>query len=151
MHVTTKNKKYKRLFVLFGLLFVFIYTFNPFLSNNLNGNHKAISQNNIEIDEEALKKAGFWNVNKIHIRFDNWSDNSLDWIQVRTGTWDDPHIIENVTVDGGGSRNCILIENTDEYFIIRNCTTYNSRLLAWYAGIQFNNVSKGTLGNSLNL
>ncbi len=42
------------------------------------------------------------------------------------GTEADPYIIENLEIDGSGSGYCIFIENTNKFFIIRNCTLENS-------------------------
>ncbi|MFX0103378.1 MAG: NosD domain-containing protein [Candidatus Hodarchaeota archaeon] len=42
------------------------------------------------------------------------------------GTALDPYIIENYTIDAGGSGTGIEIRNVDLYLIIRNCTIFNS-------------------------
>jgi parallel beta-helix repeat protein len=73
----------------------------------------------------------------------------LEWIQNRTGTWNDPHIIENVTINGGKYGIGILIENSDDYFIIRNCSIYNSSAGQFdKAGILLKNTNNGTLINN---
>jgi len=83
-------------------------------------------------DEEGLddfKKpvaSGFWSVDFIHIKNDNWSVSGDPWIQVNAGTENNPHIIENVTIDAGGTGYGLLIENSREYFIINNCTLLNT-------------------------
>jgi len=76
-----------------------------------------------------LKKSDYWDENDltlIHIKNDNWTDTNFPWIQNRTGTWNDPYIIENVTINGGNSRWCIKIEDSNQNCIIRNCTLYNA-------------------------
>ncbi|MFX1570683.1 MAG: NosD domain-containing protein [Promethearchaeota archaeon] len=98
---------------------------------------------------ENLKKSGYWlNCPRIHINNDNWSATPLPWIQNRTGIWSDPHIIENVTIDAGGSGSGILIENSNDFFIIKNCTVYNSGNGLEDAGIKLISVSNGILINN---
>ena len=64
------------------------------------------------------------------------------------GTISDPYIIEDWIIDGGGSGSCILIENTDKYFLIKNCAVYNSGSGTDDAGIRFENVVNGKIINS---
>ena len=61
----------------------------------------------------------------IHVN-NNWSETvvTYDWV-TGSGTWGDPYVIEDINIDVQGSGSGILIENTDEYFIIRNCTIYD--------------------------
>ena len=54
-----------------------------------------------------------------------------------------PYIIEDKLIDGGGSGTCIEIQNTDAYFILRNCTVFNST-----HGIKLSNVTNGKLMNN---
>ena len=56
-----------------------------------------------------------------------------------SGTWGDPYIISNITIDGNNQSNCIRIENTIEYFEIRNCTLINSGV--GKDGIKFINIT----------
>ncbi|MHA1763266.1 MAG: right-handed parallel beta-helix repeat-containing protein, partial [Promethearchaeota archaeon] len=107
------------------------------------------------IKNKKIKLAAFWDeddVAFIHIKNDNWTENSLPWIQVGAGTEADPHIIENVTIDASNSPigSGILIENSNEYFVIRNCTIYGAKEGPWeykyrYAGIKLDNSSNGKL------
>ncbi len=113
---------------------------------------KSINQKNNLILERIPNISGHWELNFIHID-NNWSDTALnyDWC-TGLGTQISPYIIENVTIDGKQMYNCIIIENTDDYFIINNCTLYNSTdlmMLENRAGIKLNNVSNGILiGNN---
>ncbi len=83
--------------------------------------------------EKNLKSSGFWNLTGTPISIDddnhskNWSITAAtyDWCS-GSGTLNDPYLIENVTIDGQGLGSCITIRNSDEYFIIRNCTLNNS-------------------------
>ncbi len=83
--------------------------------------------------EKNLKSSSFWNLTGTPISIDddnhskNWSITAAtyDWCS-GSGTLNDPYLIENVTIDGQGLGSCITIRNSDEYFIIRNCTLNNS-------------------------
>ncbi|TFG07199.1 MAG: hypothetical protein EU539_05590 [Promethearchaeota archaeon] len=82
----------------------------------------------------------------IHILNDNWSAIELDWIQNNTGSWDDPHIIENVTINAGENGIGILIEDSNQHFIIQNCTIYNSTEGNFdTAAIYLKNADNGTI------
>jgi len=78
----------------------------------------------------------------------NWSaTTSYDWCS-GTGSWSNPYIIENVSVDASNSptRSGILIENSkNKYFIIRNCSVYNSGGGSYDAGIRLDNSCNGTI------
>ena len=79
------------------------------------------------------KNAGYWKITPIDIDdadpTKNWAITkaSYEWCQ-GSGTLSDPYVIENVTVNGNDAQSCIAIKNSNEYFIIRNCTLYNSSL-----------------------
>ena len=116
-----------------------------------------ISKNNDKLEdltssnkrsEKMPEISGFWSPNFIHISNDNWSASDVEWIQNATGTWDDPHIIENVKVNGQNATCCILIENSSDYFIIRNCTVFNSSSGLYDAGIKLNNTDNGRIENN---
>ncbi len=58
-----------------------------------------------------------------------------------------PYLIENLLIDIGGVGSfCILIQNTQVYFIIRNCTIVGASTTN-AVGIYFNNVKNGRLEN----
>jgi len=115
--------------------------------------HIKINQKELDYSIDRVKnpkRSGYWlNCPPIHID-DNWTDaaKNLDWVQGGDGSWGDPYIIENVTLDAGGSGNGILIENSNDYFIINNCTVYNSGSGNNDAGIKLTSVSNGTLINN---
>lgn len=79
-----------------------------------------------------MKRAGYWEVGPIYIDDDNPSSNwtfteaTYGWIS-GNGTWGDPYIIENITIDGNGGPS-IDIKNSNVPFIIRNCTFINYTL-----------------------
>lgn len=142
MQLQNKIKKYLStlllLFIIvgqFGILFM-----NSGESGNISDNlNKPIAKPN------KLKNSGYWSPDYIHID-NNWSQAAnLDWVQDGLGTWKDPFIIENVTIDAQTSGSCIFINNTDEYFIIRNCTLLNAQYSGDFSGIQLENVTNGML------
>ena len=115
-------------------------------------NKKRVGEGSIK---KNLKSSGYWNLEfKIHID-NNWSEteSTYDWCS-GSGTWSDPYVIENVTVNGGNSGSPILIENSNVYFRIKNSTIYNSSsgmfpIYEGGGGIKMVNVTKGTLINNI--
>lgn len=59
------------------------------------------------------------------------------------GTQTDPYVIEGWEIDATGSDYGIFIENSDAYFIIRNCLIFRAQ---WY-GIRLDNVKNGKIEN----
>ncbi|MHA1248649.1 MAG: NosD domain-containing protein [Candidatus Helarchaeota archaeon] len=84
----------------------------------------------------------------------NWTDAVIAGIATGSGTYSDPYIIENLIIDGGTTGTCIDILNSDVYFIIRNCTCFNSLSGSigtdpfYHAGIRLYNVSNAKLINN---
>ncbi len=99
------------------------------------------------LDNGVLKSSTFWTLNPIHID-NNWTEtnNTNTWCNGK-GTFTEPYVIENVTIDGKNSDYCLLIENTDEFFIIRNCT-FDNTSKSIGSGIYLNYVHNGTLFNN---
>ncbi|MEM4308931.1 MAG: NosD domain-containing protein, partial [Thermoplasmata archaeon] len=68
-----------------------------------------------------------------------------------SGTQNDPYIIGDWEIDAKGGTYCIWIENTDVYFVVRNCTVYNATnagSVPYGAGITLNNMRNGFLENN---
>ncbi|MFX1346449.1 MAG: right-handed parallel beta-helix repeat-containing protein [Promethearchaeota archaeon] len=138
-----RNKTHRIIIAL--VIIIAILSVKNYIIFNDQENMKEVMKNNQKDNFRNLKKSGFWpNCSRIHIKNDNWSESSLDWIQVNNGTQDNPHIIENVTIDAGGLGSAILIENSSAFFIIRNCTLTNSGS-GNNAGIFLNHTSNGYL------
>jgi parallel beta-helix repeat protein len=122
--------------ICFGILFaiVLMITVNP-------SNSKVIT-----FDKEKLKISAV--SGKIHIDDDNpsinWTVAKKDGICTGNGTYSDPYIIEYLEIDGEGSGSCILIENSEVYFRIEDCSLYNAE---WGsdAGINLLNVNNSQL------
>ncbi len=95
---------------------------------------------------QANNGVQFWALNNMTLHINNnWSLTSATYAWCSgSGVWDDPYLIENVTVNGMQIRPCIVIENTREYFLIRNCTLFNATT-ANKAGISFNNATNGSI------
>ena len=89
---------------------------------------------------------------KIHIDDDNpiinWTVAKKDGICTGNGTYSDPYVIEDLEIDSKGSGSCILIENSEVYFRIENCTLFNSGEGYREAGIHLVNVNNGQMLNN---
>lgn len=72
----------------------------------------------------------------------NWSKTAQDndWCS-GSGTQNDPYIIENIIIDGGGVAPCIYVGYSSVYFIIKDCILINSYL----SGITLDNCSNGQI------
>ena len=100
--------------------------------------------------DRYLRVGGFWNLSPLFINGSgtgvgahNWSwvKNQI-WFGGGNGTLQNPYIIENITIDGGqlpGS--CFEIVDSDDYFILRNCTTFYCGSESFDAGIKLDNVN----------
>ena len=66
------------------------------------------------------------------------------------GTKDNPYIIENLIINGSGFTYCIWIENTDVYFVIRNCKLFGAmdNKEPWGCSIYLKNVKNGIILNN---
>ena len=105
-----------------------------------------IHSDGIAFDNEILQTSEV--SGKISINGNSgWADFKTAGNCTGDGTSSVPYVIEDLVIDGGGSGSCILIENSDVYFRIENCTIYNS---GGYpnAGISLSNVTNGKLLNN---
>jgi len=141
MKIMTKSKS--KILILLTLVVSFLF-FNIFITNKqpLEFNEK---------DQVQINQSGFWDLTGSIFIDDsdpnyNWSKTASenDWCS-GSGSWADPYVIENVTIDGQGSGNCLSIENSDAYFIIRNCSLNNS---GSYSGIELKYVDNGKIINN---
>ncbi|TKJ19416.1 MAG: hypothetical protein CEE43_15400 [Promethearchaeota archaeon Loki_b32] len=135
----TNTKKIIVLIIL-GIGFVFL--------PNIKLNFSVDQKTNLSI----LKESGGYSEPFIHIDGSipgNWSDTVSDypWCD-GSGTWNDPYIIENVTINAINSPtgSGIYINNSmNDYFTIRNCTVYNAGWGEYNANIKLENTCNGTL------
>jgi parallel beta-helix repeat protein len=123
--------------IIFGILFAFVpmITINPFI---IKGNTQETTFDKEKLNISAIS-------GKIHIiNNSGWADFRNAGNCTGSGTYSDPYIIEDLEIDGGGSGNSILIENSNVYFKIENCSLYNEE---WGsdAGIYLLNVNNSQL------
>ena len=113
----------------------------------------------INIDNSLVRdldSSGSWNLSPLII--DDVGLGDYTWAQAvlqpwcsGAGTFNDPYVIENVTIDGGYSTDCIVIRNSSKYFIIRNSVFINSGrldLLPYMGGISLDAVDNAMLINN---
>lgn len=144
------NKKKVGLFIFLGIILAFSTLSNLNISTDqrINDNKKEVRE---DTNLSRPKTSGWWdNFTFIHIN-GNWSIAAgYEWC-TGDGSLDKPYTIENITMNAGNSPtgSGIYIQNShNDYFIIRNCTVYNSASGAYDAGIKLENTNKGTLTNN---
>ncbi len=137
--VTLKPKISKkiRILILISIIILSYFSNYHYFLNKYLGKYNS--------DYSDLRVAQF--SSKIHIN-NNWSDTKIAGICTGFGNISYPYIIEDFIIDGQGSGNCILIENSNEYFKIENCTVFQSKSGTNFAGIKLNNVSNGKIFNN---
>ena len=67
------------------------------------------------------------------------------------GTELNPYVIENLNINGQNITYCMLIENTDKYFVIENCTFYNASIGLWFNNVTFGNIKSNLIYQNLNI
>ena len=80
-----------------------------------------------------LQSSYYWDLTGFPIFIDdddpsyNWAITAAtkDWCS-GSGTWIDPYLIENVTINGQNSGSCIFIRGSSVFFVIKNCSLSNS-------------------------
>jgi len=128
-------KKSLRLYILISLTFFFVILM---LSNEINKEISSENEDNTEsIEQKEVKTSSYWVLDPSIID-NNWSEtaSTYDWCS-GSGSFSNPYVIENVTINGLNSSNCIEIKNSNENFIIRNCTLYNASMGWPYAIFPF--------------
>ena len=137
------NARIKKLILItFGIVFAL----SPIITTNFsfisgNSNKSSNYSEDINLDNKNPQISGV--SGKIHID-NNWTAAKSAGICRGNGNYSEPYVIEDLVIDGGGSGSCILIENSDVYFKIENCTAYNSGGLQ-NAGIKLNNITNSQL------
>jgi parallel beta-helix repeat protein len=85
-----------------------------------------IGQRNLPSEIESLKSSQ-WEEDYIFVNFDNWSGYIGEpWFHLGDGTANNPHRIENLTIDAKFLYTGVRIQLSEEPFIIRNCTIKNA-------------------------
>ncbi|KKN08545.1 hypothetical protein LCGC14_1055640 [marine sediment metagenome] len=150
MSTYRRNFKKKTNYSLGILLFLFTFTLTYNIIFSFTNKSIVIHDNDIE---SKLKSSNFWSLSYIHIDY-NWSstEQAYAWC-TGNGTWSNPYVIENVTINAQNSTSGILIENSNlAYFIIKNNTLTNSSrggsLGGGNGGIKLVNSSRGKIINN---
>ncbi|MFW9874837.1 MAG: NosD domain-containing protein [Candidatus Thorarchaeota archaeon] len=139
-------KSYKKAIILILVILGIAFTLPTFIYINTNTFTKNIESINSRNDTLKVSKLS----GKIHIK-NNWSDAKTAGLCTGSGTFSDPYVIEDLTIDAGGNGSAILIENSNVYFTIKNCTIINSKIgepLSQGAGISLGGVGNGTVINN---
>ncbi|MFX0075841.1 MAG: nitrous oxide reductase family maturation protein NosD [Candidatus Hermodarchaeota archaeon] len=139
-------KKYSLIFTLILSSLFYINLINDTITNIKIANF-------IEVNDSIypdLKTAGL--SEPVHIN-NNWSAAKITGICTGDGISSNPYIIKDLVIDSIASRICITIENSIDYFIILNCTLFNTEyqrdpFVYDYAGVLLSNVSNGKLLNN---
>ncbi|UCC18300.1 MAG: right-handed parallel beta-helix repeat-containing protein, partial [Promethearchaeota archaeon] len=140
MNNKPKDIKMFFLYLLYGIIVISVICQPPKLINqdeNLTG----------------LTTSGFWEESPIFINATatgvgahnwTWVENQV-WFGGGNGTFGNPYLIENITIDGSQSANCLEIINSKVFFIVRNCTLHNSSVGVYDAGIKLINTNNGSI------
>ncbi|MFW9829408.1 MAG: NosD domain-containing protein [Candidatus Thorarchaeota archaeon] len=136
------KSRIKVIFITLGVTFLLFSLVNFNLNYHLDNRDEYTGNSEIRLENLISSRSS------VRIRI---IDNS-GWIAFRnagnctgSGTFTDPYYIEDLIIDGGGLGSCIIIENSNVYFKIENCTIYNSGS-EWYtkdAGINLFGVNNG--------
>lgn len=84
---------------------------------------------------------------KIHIK-NNWTAAKAADICTGDGTSSNPYIISDLEINAGSSGSCILIEDSNVYFKVINCTLNGSGSELTDAGLKLINVEKAQILNN---
>ena len=134
MKSRAKSKSIIMILITLGVIFALL----PIITNN--------HTDGIVFDNEILKTSEV--SGKISINGNSgWASFKAAGNCTGDGTYSLPYVIEDLIIDGGGSGSCILIENSDAYFIVRNCSLYNSGS-PFEAGIKLDNADNGKIINN---
>ncbi len=131
------TKRVSRILSLFfaGLMLFVICCFVVYLPPSLQSNTFTQTQEGFQTPRFATSAPPI---------FINGTDSSNDWDNCPwingSGTFINPYVIHDLSIDGTGSRNCIIIANTRDFLRIENCTLFNVN--SYYvegAGIRISN------------
>ncbi len=139
----TMKKSYQKLskFAVFGFLFVSYAIFPLFLTGTLQTVSPDEENSPVIMEGVRTSSPSGW----LHIYQDNWSAGGF----AGSGTPEDPYVIENLEINGEDLNNGILVEFSNAYFIIRNCTFSNiGALNSGQAGIKLVNTTRGIIQNN---
>jgi len=109
-----KSKKFKNVISTMTIALLIFSMITPFVNT---GRSKVISDENIKDSNYTVHAP---------IRVDSDTDfNESVWDG--NGTENDPYVLDNYSIDGGGHGYCVYVGNvTEKYFVIENCNLYNA-------------------------
>lgn len=145
--IIPKKFKLKKELILSIFLIVSLFYLNLFSLDLVSDDRRVVQSKGI------VKDAGTWNLTGSPIFIDdsdpnyNWSKTAKenDWCSGK-GTWKEPYIIENITIDGLEiAECCIKVRNSYAYFQIRNCVLFNARTTIQNEVIHLYNVDNGKI------
>ncbi|KKK86953.1 hypothetical protein LCGC14_2758090, partial [marine sediment metagenome] len=144
MRILTKRKKF---LIILSLIFGFSIFFS-IKSHYYQENSSEYLESDIK---QKLKKAGYWELSPFIIDDNgggdyNWSEASNQPWCKGSGTWSNPYIIENISINGLYSGIPLEIRDSRVFFIIKNSTFYQSG--NFDMGIELDNVTNGLLVNN---
>jgi len=141
----SKGKSVIIVLITLGIVFALLPTINIYY--NFGAVNSDEGDDVINIDYTNLKSSKI--SGKIFIIGNiGWANAKIAGICTGNGTYSEPYVIEDLEINGTGSGSCILIQNSDVYFRIENCTLYNSGVNWGDAGIRLNNVKNGNLNDN---
>ena len=132
--MNVKRNKMVLLFFL-GINLLILLSLSPIMNNDFNFTNEKFKNSKISAKIHLIGNSG-------------WANAKTTGICSGSGTSNDPYIIEDLVIDGGGSGSCISIEGSTVYFRIENCTVYNSGEDWGDGGIKLFNVINGQLINN---
>jgi len=140
-----KNLKKKTNYLVLLVLFLGFLS----IQNIINVNLKYTKDSFREEKNDLRKiKNGFIQVSPINIRPSStydWDDAASESWCTGNGTKDNPYIIEGIGINGQNSSSCLEIEYSDVFFIIQNCSFYNSSTDSFAGGIRLFETSNGII------
>ena len=142
MRDSSFKKKKTRIVLGLVVFLVFLSSVN-FINRNPDLATFSKNSNIIDIDTSQISE-------KIHINGNSgWLDFKNAGNCTGSGNYSHPYIIKDLVIDGDNSGSCILVENSDIYFTIQNCTLFNSgHSGSRDSGIYLKNVSNGKILNN---
>ncbi|MFX1574886.1 MAG: right-handed parallel beta-helix repeat-containing protein [Promethearchaeota archaeon] len=126
------------------IIFIWFIIFDSLIFSSISLNLK------IETQELSPRMTNSWIINnQIHIK-DNWSESEAIYEFITgSGTFNNPYKIENITINNHRSNgDAIIIENSLDYFMIRNCIIKSSGAIITDTEIKIINSTKGTVINN---
>ena len=127
------------------LIIGILLALSALINTSLNFNLETSVESNFDTEKMKISTVS----EKIHINGNSgWVVAKSGGIVTGNGTYSEPYVIADFVIDAGGSGSSILIQNSNVYFKIENCTVYNSGSGFYDGGIMLQSVSKGLIINN---